>query len=73
MESWLTSSVENRESVLTLKLFGVHGAFLELLCANWCSSILDMVVSGNLWRHLKDVKPLVVYDVEGRIALEPMQ
>ena len=32
-----------------------------------------MGVSGNLWRFLKDVNPLVVYDVEGGMAMEPMQ
>ena len=29
-----------------------------------------MGVSGNLWIFLKDVKPLVVYDVEGGMAVE---
>ena len=32
-----------------------------------------MGVSGNLWSCRKEVKPLVVYDVECGIALEPMQ
>ena len=32
-----------------------------------------MVVSGNLWSCLKEVKPLVMYDVERVMALEPMQ
>ena len=32
-----------------------------------------MGVSGNLWSCLKEVKPLVPYDVERGIALEPMQ
>ena len=31
-----------------------------------------MGVSGNLWILLKDINPLV-YDVEGRMAMEPMQ
>ena len=30
-------------------------------------------VSGNLWSFLKDVKPLLVYDVEHGMAMEPMQ
>ena len=30
-----------------------------------------MGVSVNLWIFLKDVKPLVVYDVERGMALEP--
>ena len=73
MESRLTSSVKARESALILRQFGVHGAFLELLCENWCSSILETGVSGNLWSCLKEVKPLVVYDVEPGMALEQMQ
>ena len=32
-----------------------------------------MGVSENLWRCLKKVKPLVVYDWDWDIALEPMQ
>ena len=32
-----------------------------------------MGVSGNLWSCLKEIKPLVVYDVECGKALEPMQ
>ena len=31
-----------------------------------------MVVSGNLWIFLKDVKPLGVYDVEHEMAMETM-
>ena len=30
-------------------------------------------MSGNLWSCLKEVKPLVVYDVEHGMALEPTQ
>ena len=30
-------------------------------------------VSGNLWSCLKEVKPFVVFDVEGMIAVEPME
>ena len=29
-----------------------------------------MGVSGNLWIFVKDVKPLVVYDVERMMAME---
>ena len=29
-------------------------------------------VAGNLWSFLKEVKPLVLYDVEHGIAMEPM-
>ena len=32
-----------------------------------------MGVSGNLWKCLKEVKPLFMYDVECGMALEPMQ
>ena len=73
MESWLTSSDEARESTLILRPFGVHGTFLDLLCRNWCSSRLETGFAGILWSCLKEVKPLVMYDVERRMALEPMQ
>ena len=49
------------------------GAFLEFLCLNWCSSKLETGVSGNLLICLKEIKPLVVFDVKRGIALEPMQ
>ena len=42
-------------------------------CAETCSSRLDTDVSRNLWSYQKEVKPLVVYDVEHGIALGPMQ
>ena len=32
-----------------------------------------MSVSGNLWIFLKHVKPLVLYDVEFGMPLEPVQ
>ena len=32
-----------------------------------------MAVSGNLWIVVKDVKPLVVYDVECEIAKDSMK
>ena len=32
-----------------------------------------MSVSGNLWIVVKDVKPLVVYDVECEIAMDSMK
>ena len=31
-----------------------------------------MGVSGNLWIVVKDVKPLVVYDVESEMAMDSM-
>ena len=73
MESWHTSSVEARESALFSRQNVVHGALLELLCCTWCSSRLGMVFSGNLWSCLKEFKPLVIFDVECGIILEPMQ
>ena len=51
----------------------VHGAFLEFLSRTWCSSSLGTVFSGNLWSCLKEVKPLVMFDGECQMALEPMQ
>ena len=71
MESWHTSSFEARESALISRRFGLHGTFLELLCRNWCSSILDTGISGNLWSCLEEVKRVVVYDVQLGIALGP--
>ena len=73
MESWLTSSVKDRESALIVGRYGVHGTFLEFLCCNWCSYRLETGVSGNLCSVLKEVKPLVLYDVEHGIAMEPMK
>ena len=32
-----------------------------------------MAVSGNLWSFLKGVKPLVLYDVDHGMVMEPMQ
>ena len=73
MESWHTYSVEARESALISRRFVVHGAFLELLCWNWCSSRLQMGISGNLLSCLKEGKALVVYAAEHRMTLDPMQ
>ena len=38
-----------------------------------CSYRLETGVSGNIWSCLKEVKPLVMYDAEWGIALEPLQ
>ena len=73
MESWLTSSVKDRESALMLGRYGVHGAVIELLYRNKYSYRLETDVSGNLCSFLKEVKPLVLYDVEHGIAMEPMK
>ena len=48
LESWLTSSVKDRESALILGWYGVHGAFLQLLYWNLYSYRLETGVSGNL-------------------------
>ena len=37
------------------------------------SSILEKVVSGNLSRFLEEVKPLVLYDVDRGVVMQPMQ
>ena len=55
-----------------LEMIWGHGAFVQLLCRNWCSSTLVTGFSGNLWSFLKEVKPFVVYVVEHRMALEPV-
>ena len=37
------------------------------------SYTLEMGVSGNLWIVVKDVKQLVVYDVECEMAMDSMK
>ena len=49
------------------------GVFLELLNRNLYSYRFENDVSGNLCSFLKEVKPLVLYDVEHVIAMEPMK
>ena len=73
VERWLTSSVEDRESALISRRYGVHLSFILLLYWNWCSYRLEMVVSGNLWIVVKYIKPLVVYDVECEMAMDSMK
>ena len=73
MERWITSSVEDRESALVSIRYGVTRSFIMLLYWNWCSYRLEMGVSGNLWIVVKDVKPLVVYDVECEMAMDSMK
>ena len=53
VECWTTSSIQTWESTLFSRWYGVHGAYLEFLCWNWCSSIFEMGFSGNLWSRLK--------------------
>ena len=73
VERWLTSSVEDRESALISRRYGVPGFFILLLYWNWCSYRLEMGVSGNLWIVVKDINPLVVYDVECEMAMDSMK
>ena len=72
MESWLTSSVKVRESALIWDDMGC----MEL-SSSCCTEInihrLETGVAGNLCSFLKEVKPLVLYDVEHGIAMEPMK
>ena len=73
VERLLTSSVEDRESALISRWYGEPGSFILLLYWNWCSYRLEMCVSGNLWIVVKDVKPLVVYDVECEMSMDSMK
>ena len=73
VERWLTSSFEDRESAHISRRYGVPGLFILLLYWNWCSYRLEMGVSGNLWNVVKDVKTLVVYDVEWEMAMDSMK
>ena len=69
----VTSSVEDRESALISRQYGVTGSFILLLYWNWCSYRLEMVVSGNLWIVVKNVKLLFVYDAECQMAMDSMK
>ena len=73
VERWITSSVEDRESALISRRYGVPGSFILLLYWNSCSYNLEMGVSGNLWIVVKDVKPLDLYDVECEMAMDSMK
>ena len=73
VERWLSSSFEDRESALISRQYGVPGFFILLLYWNWCSYRLEMGVSGNHCIDLKDVKTLVVYDVEWETAMDSMK
>ena len=62
-----------QEIILIPRWYGLHGTFLKLMYWNWWFSILETVFSGNLSRFLKGVKPLVLYDVDRGVVMEPMQ
>ena len=70
---WITSSFEDRESALISRRYGVPGFFILLLYWNWCSYRLEVGVSGNLWIVVKDVKTLILYDVEWETAMDSMK
>ena len=59
--------------ILIPRWYGLHGSFLNLLYWNWWSSVLEMVFSANLSSFLKGVKPLVLYDEDRVMVMEPMQ
>ena len=49
------------------------GSSILLLYWNWCSYRLEVDFAGNLWIVVKDVKPLVVYDVECEMSMDSMK
>ena len=69
----LEYSLEDRESALISQRYGVPGFFIRLLYWNWCSYRLEMGVSVNLWIVVKNVKTLVVYDVQWETAMDSMK
>ena len=73
VERWLTSSVEDRESALISRRYGLPGSFIMFPYRNSCSYRLQMRVSGNLWIVVKDVKPFGVYDVKCKMAMDSMK
>ena len=73
VERWLTSSFEDRKSALISRQYGVPAFFILLPYWNSCSYRLEMGVSGNLWIAVKDVKTLVVYDVQWETAMDSMK
>ena len=70
---WLTSTLEDRESALIPRWYGVPGFFILLLYWNWCSYRLEMGDSGNIWIVVNDVKTLVVYNMEWEMAMDSMK
>ena len=59
--------------IIIRRRYGVPGYFIVLLYWNWCSYSLEMGFSGNLWIVVKDVKPLLVYDVEGEMSMDTIK
>ena len=64
---------QRQRSALISRRYGVPGSFIVLLYWRWCSYRLEVGVSGNLWIFVKDVKTLVVYDVEWETAMDSMK
>ena len=65
MKSWLTSSVEDRESFSSRDDMG---------CTEHSSSCSTEIDDPLCLRRLSQgVKPLVLYDVDRRVVIEPMQ
>ena len=65
MKSWLTSSVEDRESFSSRDDMG---------CAEHSASCSTEIDDPLYLRWLSQgVKPLVLYDVDRRVVMEPMQ
>ena len=65
----------SRRQEISSHLQMIWGAQIFILFLYWnrCSYWLEMGVSGNLWIVVKDVKPLVVYDVECEKAMDWMK
>ena len=53
VESWPTSSIESWGPAVFSRWYGVHEAFLEFLCWNWCYSRFETGMSGNLCNCLR--------------------
>ena len=73
VERWLSSTFEHRESALISRQYGVPGFFILLIYWNWCSYKLEIGFSGNLFIVVKDVKTLLVYDMEWETAMDSMK
>ena len=72
MESWLTSSVKDMESFLFPDNMGCTE--VSSSCSTQIDDpLLETVFSGNLSSFLKGVKPLVLYDLDPGMVMDPMQ
>ena len=72
MESWFTSSVEDRESFSSPDVMG-YPEFSSCCCTEIDDPLYLSGVSGNLWSFIKEVKTLVLYLVDRGMLMEPMQ